>query len=628
MNTFFKDLFNTTPSYDDSLFQYFTTPSLFNSATQNLKGTNTNKTINTGKANKIKDILISNQQQINAPLLSVNDFNQVKTFDNQILNQRQLQMPNRPEQSLVSMQNAQLNIVTEINKLKDNNFVFTLNTPVQVDLDKLFQIQKNRRFQKLKNQFSSSGNKQISLLALACLLGLEGVVAYFVYNGAVPGVLNNNNKDAGYIFIYSQIKNGLLTLNKVKLILLILCSVRNGTDLSRLAKGQIKSKGIEVNTQKSVLHLLVENFLLPVSDSQIDLQRSNRVQALVTLDLKPNSNPSPQNITKAYRKAALRTHPNKTQNNKTAQFQRVQNAYNYLLKQPQQQPQFMTGGDSSTMVPYGSLQGQSLQSLPGQKYLGYELLKFILQSHSQKLPNTSVIKFYSDINVLSSPFELSPLFTLLLFPPDFSQVPQSSSNPLSEIVQLFLDKKASTTSIPNPKQISSFNICEFLQIDTRLDLNTKKVLKSNSSIQKACNTTFGMSQNQKKFKELQQKYSKLLTIYARYSNQSPNKINKSLSPSYKYENPSYGNLYPEQNAGATAKLRTFHFADNKKYSHNVFRAIKPINAGRLAFEFIRDHYRIGGKEIVFTIIDKHNKKHYKYVARNDRKLGVVIHTFK
>jgi hypothetical protein len=163
-----------------------------------------------------------------------------------------------------------------------------------------------------------------------------------------------------------------------------------------------------------------------------------------------------------------------------------------------------------------------------------------------------------------------------------------------------------------------------------------------------------MSQNQKKFKELQQKYSKLLTIYARYSNQSPNKINKACgnifnmsedSIEYQQLQQKYQkllNLYATKlgvpavqinhslttSGGATAKLRTFHFADNKKYSHNVFRAIKPINAGRLAFEFIRDHYRIGGKEIVFTIIDKHNKKHYKYVARNDRKLGVVIHVLK
>jgi curved DNA-binding protein CbpA len=625
MTDFFKQLFNQTPSYDNSLFQYFTTPSLFNSATQPLKGTNTNKTINPDKANKIKDILINNQQPINAPLLSVNDFNQVKTYDNQMQNQRQSQIQYSSGQSLATIPNAQLQIVTQINELKDNNFVFTLNTPVQVDLDKLFQtqMQQTSRFQKIRNKYTSSGNKQISLLALACLLGLEGIVAYFVYNGAVPGVLNNNNKDAGYIFIYNQIKNGLLTLNKVKLILLILCSVKNGADLSRLVKGQIKSNGKDAEIQKSVLHLLVENFLLPVSDSQADLQRSNRVQALVTLGLKPNTNPSPQNINKAYRQRALQTHPNKTQNNKTAQFQRVHNAYKYLSQQPS-----ITGGDSSTnMVPYGSLSGQSLQSLPGQKYLGYELLKFILQLNSQKLPNKSIINFYSDINALSTPFELSPLFTLLLFPPDFSKIPQSSSNPLSEIVQLFLDKKASTTSIPNPKQISSFNICEFLQIDTRLDQNTKKVLMSNSSIQKACNTTFGMSQNQKKFKELQQKYSKLLALYARNTDQPQNKINQSLSNSY-LVNSSYGNPPPPQHAGTTTKLRTFHFADNKKYSHNVFRAIKPINAGRLAFEFIRDHYRIGGKEIVFTIMDKHNKKHYKYVARNDRKLGVVIHTFK
>ena len=75
-------------------------------------------------------------------------------------------------------------------------------------------------------------------------------------------------------------------------------------------------------------------------------------------------------------------------------------------------------------------------------------------------------------------------------------------------------------------------------------------------------------------------------------------------------------------------LRTFHFANYKKFSHIVFRADKPINAAGLAFEFLRDHYKIKNKEIEFVIVDKKNKRHYKYVAKNDKQRGFIIHTAK
>ena len=75
-------------------------------------------------------------------------------------------------------------------------------------------------------------------------------------------------------------------------------------------------------------------------------------------------------------------------------------------------------------------------------------------------------------------------------------------------------------------------------------------------------------------------------------------------------------------------LRTFHFANYKKFSHIVFRADKPINAAGLAFEFLRDHYKIKNKEIEFVIVDKKNKRHYKYVAKNDKQRGFIIHVAK
>jgi hypothetical protein len=588
MNTFFKDFFNPTPSYDDSLFQYFTSPPtkdglLYQDCKKSVKQqiasmeiTNKSKQI----AQSIRDILLNNKGK-DSLILTPQLFQQIKTYgtilpkNNSGIKQQQL---------LEQTQSVQLDIVKKIDYLLVNNPKLNsqcvLNTPVPVNLNTIFSGVQTETSGILKQ-------KNLSLLSLASLLGLEGVVAYLVYNGALPGALNDNFKDTGFILIEKQIKNQMLPLNKLKLILLTLCSVKNGVSLSRLAI-------LKQPIQKSVLHLLVENFLLPVSDTQSNMTQETRLQALQTLGLGPNA--SQYQIKQKYNKLTrnlLKT-PSSIQSMRNNKYKNIVKAYQTLQNSESQ----MTGGQIQLQ----------------QKRLGYELLKFVLSLNSRILPNKRRIILYTAVNPLSMPYGISPFFTLLLAPPQVQVNPQTNSSELSEIVQLFLEKGASINSLPNPAIPDiQFNLCEYLLMSKfKIDSATENVLKQNKRINKACGNIFNMSEDSIEYQQLQQKYQKLLNLYATKLGVPAVQINHSLTTS----------------GGATAKLRTFHFADNKKYSHNVFRAIKPINAGRLAFEFIRDHYRIGGKEIVFTIIDKHNKKHYKYVARNDRKLGVVIHAFK
>jgi hypothetical protein len=588
MNTFFKDFFNPTPSYDDSLFQYFTSPPtkdglLYQDCKKSVKQqiasmeiTNKSKQI----AQSIRDILLNNKGK-DSLILTPQLFQQIKTYgtilpkNNSGIKQQQL---------LEQTQSVQLDIVKKIDYLLVNNPKLNsqcvLNTPVPVNLNTIFSGVQTETSGILKQ-------KNLSLLSLASLLGLEGVVAYLVYNGALPGALNDNFKDTGFILIEKQIKNQMLPLNKLKLILLTLCSVKNGVSLSRLAI-------LKQPIQKSVLHLLVENFLLPVSDTQSNMTQETRLQALQTLGLGPNA--SQYQIKQKYNKLTrnlLKT-PSSIQSMRNNKYKNIVKAYQTLQNSESQ----MTGGQIQLQ----------------QKRLGYELLKFVLSLNSRILPNKCRIILYTAVNPLSMPYGISPFFTLLLAPPQVQVNPQTNSSELSEIVQLFLEKGASINSLPNPAiRDIQFNLCEYLLMSKfKIDSATENVLKQNKRINKACGNIFNMSEDSIEYQQLQQKYQKLLNLYATELGVPAVQINHSLTTS----------------GGATAKLRTFHFADNKKYSHNVFRAIKPINAGRLAFEFIRDHYRIGGKEIVFTIIDKHNKKHYKYVARNDRKLGVVIHVFK
>jgi len=89
---------------------------------------------------------------------------------------------------------------------------------------------------------------------------------------------------------------------------------------------------------------------------------------------------------------------------------------------------------------------------------------------------------------------------------------------------------------------------------------------------------------------------------------------------------SVGKLSPEQLApfqqpitamfgGSKIKLRTFHFLEPKSYNEHAFRAEKPIIAGKMAYDFLRTHYKLKkGSSIMFTIEDREKDRKYNYIG--------------
>ena len=67
--------------------------------------------------------------------------------------------------------------------------------------------------------------------------------------------------------------------------------------------------------------------------------------------------------------------------------------------------------------------------------------------------------------------------------------------------------------------------------------------------------------------------------------------------------------------GSKIKLRTFHFLEPKSYNEHAFRAEKPIIAGKMAYDFLRTHYKLKkGSSIVFTIEDRIKDRKYNYIG--------------
>ena len=92
-----------------------------------------------------------------------------------------------------------------------------------------------------------------------------------------------------------------------------------------------------------------------------------------------------------------------------------------------------------------------------------------------------------------------------------------------------------------------------------------------------------------------------------------------------YNNPTY-KPYPISNfssqlttvpayGGSKIKLRTFHFLEPKSYNEHAFRAEKPIIAGKMAYDFLRTHYKLKkGSSIMFTIEDRQKDRKYNYIG--------------
>jgi hypothetical protein len=104
-------------------------------------------------------------------------------------------------------------------------------------------------------------------------------------------------------------------------------------------------------------------------------------------------------------------------------------------------------------------------------------------------------------------------------------------------------------------------------------------------------------------------------------------INKTRPDFQSYPNPSY-QPYPisylssqrttvpvQAHGGSKIKLRTFHFLEPKSYNEHAFRAEKPIIAGKMAYDFLRTHYKLKkGSSIMFTIEDRQKDRKYNYIG--------------
>ena len=89
-----------------------------------------------------------------------------------------------------------------------------------------------------------------------------------------------------------------------------------------------------------------------------------------------------------------------------------------------------------------------------------------------------------------------------------------------------------------------------------------------------------------------------------------------------YQNPSFPSIsdiskfrITGMSGGSKIKLRTFHFLEPKSYNEHAFRAEKPIIAGKMAYDFLRTHYKLKkGASIMFTIEDRIKDRKYNYIG--------------
>jgi hypothetical protein len=94
---------------------------------------------------------------------------------------------------------------------------------------------------------------------------------------------------------------------------------------------------------------------------------------------------------------------------------------------------------------------------------------------------------------------------------------------------------------------------------------------------------------------------------------------KSYPPNQNSSFPSISDIsqFPRRvmSGGSKIKLRTFHFLEPKSYNEHAFRAEKPIIAGKMAYDFLRTHYKLKkGSSIMFTIEDRQKDRKYNYIG--------------
>jgi hypothetical protein len=84
---------------------------------------------------------------------------------------------------------------------------------------------------------------------------------------------------------------------------------------------------------------------------------------------------------------------------------------------------------------------------------------------------------------------------------------------------------------------------------------------------------------------------------------------------------------PITTGGSKIQLRTFHFLEPKSYNEHAFRAEKPIIAGKMAYDFLRTHYKLKKESsIMFTIEDRMKDRKYNYIGEKINNKRIIKST--
>ncbi len=245
----------------------------------------------------------------------------------------------------------------------------------------------------------------------------------------------------------------------------------------------------------------------------------------------------------------------------------------------------------------------------GQQSLGTQNLS---QLESTLLTKNQLL-FFSNINETSKPFNYSLFYYLI------SNKNISVDHKL-ELCCIALRQGADPNIMPNIAQDllsqidSKLNICAIFKMFLGYDY--EKIIK----IFKLYTTKFSNGMWDDKLGEIQ----KVLTNQKKTIDDLRKQLNRLSLQNTSKPSSSLSSLNLATTGqrsqvltlgGSKIKLRTFHFLEPKTYNEHAFRAEKPIIAGKMAYDFLRTHYKLKkNSSIIFTIEDRIKNCKYNYIG--------------
>ena len=528
-------------------------------------------------------------------------------------------------------------------QLQGKQVAGVVNTFISVPLHQLFPL--------LPPNYTNI-TLQVTLLGLAALIGAEHLVIFFLANGANPSADNIKNKDSAYNMMHTQIVlNTLMRTN----------AYNENTQLQG-QRGQYLY-GQKFQNQFSQVHVPQQQHQLTVPLQYFI--NTQRIEFILTclgsvgqgVDLSaivPNDTPVYTRMLGAQSKAGKNVLVQMQQSNILIQLTKEDSMYNM----------HMVGGNQQQFNPT------------------FNLLNFILTFNGYK-----GLHLYEDINAQTIPLGLTPLFNLLgnrtlsnflqklhlikllvdsganIILPEYSEEIKQNAPFVTDVCQMIhmyyqggyynaLNEVLSTNKQYNKQcnayatQYGSMSTQQLRRQlrDAQLTINYQSHI-----IQKLQSQVPGQQQypqplpptqntgpfhgNSNGIQGLTQQPPAYNNNNARSQAPTPAQGFKPINPNINNENNNKNNYESyqsrtspfglEQLGGKKIALRTFHFPKQKSYNERAFKAVRPKIAAENAYDFIKTHYKVGKKEIVFTIEDRKKGTTYKYSAKTDKN-GVNI----